>query len=261
MPRDKVLIDSSVPSSARVWNYWAGGKDHYEIDRETGSAFERTVPRITVMARQAGAFRVRAVAHLAGECGVRQFLDLGAGLPNTGDTHETAQRIAPDTRIVYADHDPHVVTHINALCPSTPVGLVTCLKADVRDPQEILDEAGQYLDFDRPVALMLMNVLGHVPVSDEAAGIVHLLLKRLPGGSYLVHCDRVDTSPAHIRAQQDYNTTAAPYVLRRPADLSLFYAGLDPLDPGIGPVDLWRPAPDTVPYPTEIHGGAARIPS
>ncbi|WP_416971629.1 SAM-dependent methyltransferase [Streptomyces sp. 4F14] len=254
-----MLINSAVPSSARVWNYWGGGKDHYEIDRAAADDFQRTAPQIKEMVREARAFRIRAVTHLI-ELGISQFLDIGPGLPTPDSTHAVAQSIAPHARIVYADHDPHVTTHLRALCPSTPEGSIACIDADLRTPETILTTARTVLDFGRPVALLLLGVLGHIPDTPQATAIVRRLTGALPPGSFLVHHDAVDTSPDLVRAQHDHNATGTPYALRSPVQLALFYEDLQPLDPGIGPVSLWRPGPGTRPKPTDIHGGIARLP-
>ncbi|WP_416969375.1 SAM-dependent methyltransferase [Streptomyces sp. 4F14] len=255
-----MLIDSTTPSSARVWNHWADGKDNYEIDRAAGDAYKLAAPQITAMVHDARAFHVRAVTHLTAELGVRQFLDIGPGLPTHSSTHAIAQHITPHARIMYADHDPHVTTHLRALCPGTPDGAVGCIDADLRAPEAILDAAHALLDFGQPVALLLLAVLGHLPDDTQALAIVRHLLDALPDGSFLVHYDAVDTSPDLARAQHDHNATGTtPYTLRTPDQLSLFYEDLHPLDPGIGPVSLWRPAPGTRPKPTDIHGGIARL--
>ncbi|MBP5935355.1 GntR family transcriptional regulator [Streptomyces sp. LBUM 1476] len=256
-----MLINSTIPSSARVWNYWSGGKDHYEIDRTAADTYQHTAPQITGMVREARAFHVRAVTHLTGELGISQFLDIGPGLPTQDSTHAVAQRIAPNARIVYADHDPHVTTHLRALCPSTPEGAIACIDADLRTPETILTTAARtVLDFGRPVALLLLGVLGHLPDDTQALAVVRRLTGALPPGSYLVHHDAVDTSPDLVRAQHDHNATGTPYTLRSPAQIAAFYEDSHPLNPGIGPVSLWRPAPGTRQEPTDIHGGIARLP-
>jgi hypothetical protein len=145
-------IDITVPHSARIWNYWLGGKDNYTVDREAGDAFREIYPDITVVARAVRAFLARAVRHLAGEADIRQFLDVGTGLPTADNTHEVAQRIAPESRIVYVDNDPLVLVHARALLTSAPEGACTYLEADVRDPYTILEAAARALDFDRPGA-------------------------------------------------------------------------------------------------------------
>ncbi|MET8981664.1 SAM-dependent methyltransferase [Streptomyces sp. NPDC004539] len=255
-----MLINSAVPSSARVWNYWSGGKDWYEIDRAAADAYQRTAPQIIGMVSDASAFHVRALTHLAG-LGITQFLDIGPGLPTPTSTHAVAQHLAPHARIVYADHDPHVTTHLRALCPGTAEGAITCIDADLRTPDAILGAARTVLDFGRPIALLLLGVLGHIPDDPQALAILRQLTGALPPGSYLVHHDAADTSPDLARAQHDHNNTGTtPYTLRTLDQLTLFYADLQPVAPGIGPVSQWRPDPGTVPQPTAIHGGVARVP-
>ncbi|MET8983418.1 SAM-dependent methyltransferase [Streptomyces sp. NPDC004539] len=264
MPRDTTPgIDSAVPSSARTWNYWAGGKDFYEVDRVTGELCREIAPQLTAIARASREFTQRAVTHLAGECGVRQFLDVGPGLPGEVNTHEVAQRIAPDARVVYADHDPHVVTHLRNLHHSTPEGAVGCFLADLRDGARLLDRSRRVLDQSRPVALVLTSVLGHLPDDDEAFTAVRQLTAALPDGSYLVHCDATDTSPGLRVAQACYDATGAiPYALRSPERIAAFHDGLSLLEPGIVSCPLWRPTPASAPacpLPTDLYGGVARL--
>src|SRR4029453_9109952 len=154
-------IDASVPHSARIWNYWLGGKDNYPVDREAGEQFRAIFPEIVEVARSTRAFLNRAVRYLAGEAGLRQFLDIGTGLPTVDNTHEVAQRVAPKSRVVYVDNDPVVLAHARALLTSTQ-GVTAYVDADVHDPDTILDVAAWTLDFSQPVALMLLGVLGHI---------------------------------------------------------------------------------------------------
>src|SRR3954470_11038948 len=188
-----VGVDVTVPSSARLWNYWLGGKDHFEIDRTAGDQILAVYPQLRANARAARAFLGRAVRYLAGEVGVRQFLDVGTGLPTADNTHEVAQRVARDARIVYVDNDPLVLAHARALLIGSPEGETTYIHADLRDPERILAEAATVLDLDRPVALLLLGILGHVEYG-SARDAVRALLDRLPAGSHLVVCDAADTS-------------------------------------------------------------------
>ncbi|GAB3900706.1 SAM-dependent methyltransferase [Microbispora bryophytorum subsp. camponoti] len=201
-------IDSSVPHSARVWNYFLGGKDHYPVDREAGERIRAVFPGMVDIARQSRQMLVRTVGYLAGEAGIRQFLDIGTGLPTVGNTHEVAQRLAPASRIVYVDNDPLVLVHAQALLTSTPEGATDYIEADVRDPGRILREAAGTLDFTRPTALMLMGILGLVADYDEAREIVRRLLAALPSGSYLALYDGSDTDPAYVQALGRYNTAS-----------------------------------------------------
>ncbi|POM25191.1 S-adenosyl methyltransferase [Actinomadura rubteroloni] len=254
-------IDTSVPHSARIWNYWLGGNDNFPVDRQAGDEYTRVYPGIIDLARASREFLGRAVAHLAGERGVRQFLDVGTGLPTEDSTHQVAQRIAPDARIVYVDNDPMVLAHARALLTGRPGGSTHYIDADVRDPDAIIDRARGHLDFGRPVALLLMGVLGHIGDDAEAAGIVARLLDRLPSGGYLALYDGTATDEAFLAAQQGYDDTGAvPYRLRSPAQVTAFFAGLEPVAPGIVPIARWRPAPGRAAADVDAYGGVGRKP-
>ncbi|MDT0445149.1 SAM-dependent methyltransferase [Streptomyces johnsoniae] len=258
--KPQVPIDTAVPQSARIWNYWLGGKDNYEVDRVAGDQFRATFPGIVDGARAARYFLARAVRHLAGEAGVRQFLDIGTGLPNVDNTHEIAQRVAPDSRIVYVDNDPLVLAHARALLTSAPEGAADYVDADLFEPAAIVRAASETLDFDRPVALMLMGVLGHVEDFGRAKSIVRSLLEVLPPGSYLVQYDSTDTSERYVAAIRSYNEAAAvPYILRSPAQIREFFDGLDLLEPGVVSCSRWRPDALAFGLPEEVHqyGGVA----
>jgi hypothetical protein len=178
-------IDTTVPHSARIWNYWLGGKDNYAVDREAGDQYVKVFPGIVDVARAGRAFLARAVRYLTLEAGIRQFLDVGTGLPTVDNTHELAQRAAPASRIVYVDNDPLVLAHARALLTSTPEGVTDYIDADMRDPGAVLARAASTLDLGQPVGLMIMGVMGHIPDDDEAQSIVQRLLAGLPSGSYL----------------------------------------------------------------------------
>ncbi len=212
-------IDTSVPHSARVWNYWLGGKDYYPVDQAAGDQFREVFPEIVDAARASRAFLTRAVRYLAGEAGVRQFLDIGTGLPTANNTHQVAQRVAPEARIVYVDNDPLVLTHARALLTSTPEGVTDYADADLGDPDTILEAAAKTLDFTQPVALMLLGILGHVGDYDEARSIVRRLLAALPSGSYLALNDGTNVVNKALvdEAQRAYNESGAvPYHPRKP---------------------------------------------
>ncbi|MEV3927212.1 SAM-dependent methyltransferase [Actinomadura coerulea] len=235
-------IDTSVPHSARIWNYWLGGKDNYPADRKAGDDYLREFPHMEQLARAQRAFHGRAVRYLADEAGIRQFLDIGTGLPTLDNTHEVAQRVAPAARIVYVDNDPLVLTHARALLTSTPQGRTDYIDADVRDPDTIVEHAAQTLDFTRPAAVMLLGILGHIPTNLQADRVVHRLTRRLAAGSYLVICDGISTSAARAAAQAGYNATGAtPYRLRMPEEIAAFFAGLEVLSPGLVAPNHWRP--------------------
>ncbi|MFJ6898245.1 SAM-dependent methyltransferase [Streptomyces hokutonensis] len=258
-----IAFDTSVPSSARIWNYWLGGKDHFPVDEEAGETYLKIAPQVAVMARESRAYLARAVRFLTDELSVRQFLDVGTGLPTAENTHQVAQAVAPDTKIVYVDNDPQVLSHASALLYSTPEGVTDYVDADLREPEAILEAARQILDFDRPIALMLMGILGHIQDYDEARAIVRRLQDSLPAGSYFATYDGVDEDAALREAQQNYDATgAASYVLRSPSQLTAFHDGLTLLDPGVVSCPLWRPdphfGPDGSPECTDIYGGVSR---
>jgi len=253
-------IDTSVPHSARIWNYWLGGKDNFPVDQQAGDEYVRVFPGIIDLARHSRAFLARAVRHLAAEEGVRQFLDVGTGLPTHDNTHEVAQRVAPDAKIVYVDNDPLVLLHARALLTSTPEGVTAYVEADLHEPADILEKASRTLDLSRPVALMLMGIMGHVADEAEIKRIIGELLEPLPSGSFLTLYDGTATDEAFTEAQEGYDETGAvPYRLRRPEQIAGFFEGLEPVEPGVVPVNLWRPEPSPFP-PAEVHayGGIGR---
>lgn len=255
-------IDTTIPHSARIWNYWLGGKDNYPVDQAAGDEYVATFPGIVDIARQSRAFLARAVRYLASEVGIRQFLDVGTGLPTVDNTHEVAQRVAPASRIVYVDNDPLVLVHAQALLTSSPQGACHYIDADLHDPLTILTEAAATLDFSRPVALMLMEILGHVGNDDEAHSIVSRLMSGLPSGSYLVIADGTSTVTTEFeQAQNDYDDTGADaYKLRGPAQITRFFEGLDLVEPGVVPCLQWRPEVSPLAPPTEVEplGGIGR---
>ena len=253
-----ISVDTTVPHSARIWNYWLDGKDNYAVDREAGEAYLKVFPGIAVVARSSRGFLTRAVRYLAADAGLRQFLDIGTGLPTENNTHEVAQRVAPQSRIVYVDNDPLVLAHARALLTSSLEGGCEYLDADIRDPAAILAAAA--LDFTRPVALMLMGIMGHFTDS-EAYPIVADLMAGLPSGSYLALYDGADTNEAFNRAQQDYNDSGAvPYYLRRPERFERYFEGLELVSPGVVPVPDWRPDPDAEPVEVYSYCGVGRKP-
>jgi trans-aconitate methyltransferase len=236
-------IDTSVPHSARIWNYWLGGKDNYAVDRAAGDQFVKALPEIVDIARAGRAFIARAVRYLALEAEIRQFLDVGTGLPTADNTHQIAQRAAPEARIVYVDNDPLVLAHARALLTSTPEGATEFIDADMHDPEAILARAAASLDFSKPVALMLIGVMGHVYDDDEAQSIVQRLLAGLPSGSFLAVYDGVeDVTEAMSEAEQGYaDTGAVPYKNRRREEVIRFFDGLEFVEPGFVRVSQWRP--------------------
>ncbi len=253
-------IDTTVPHSARIWNYWLGGRDNYEVDRIAGDQYKEIFPGIVDVARNSRYFLVRVVRYLAGEADVRQFLDIGTGLPTVDNTHEVAQRAAPPCRIVYVDNDPLVLAHARALLTSTPEGACDYVNADLSDPPAVLSAAATMLDFSQPIALMLMGIMGHSP-DEQAYPIVRRLLDGLPSGSYLALYDGADVNDAFNEAQRGYNASGAvPYYLRSPDRIGQFFDGLDLVEPGVVPVPQWRPdlSPLGAAANVYAYGGAGR---
>ncbi|MET9844722.1 SAM-dependent methyltransferase [Streptomyces ossamyceticus] len=256
-------IDTSVPHSARIWNYWLGGKDNYPVDEEAGDAYTKVFPGIVTIARSSRAFLRRNITYLVAEAGIRQFLDVGTGLPTANNTHEVAQRIAPESRIVYVDNDPLVLAHARALLYSTPEGATAYVDANVLEPDRILAAAAETLDFGRPTALILSNILGHVADHDQARSIVTRLMAALPSGSYLsVNDGSLGIDPVFEQAQEAYNSSGAvPYNLRTPEQITAYFDGLELIEPGVVSVTQWRPGPDdAAPELIGEHGGLARKP-
>ncbi len=237
-------IDTSVPHSARIWNYWLGGKDNYEVDRAAGDQFSAIYPGIVDIARADRAFLGRVVRFLAGEAAVRQFLDVGTGLPTADNTHEVAQRVAPESRIVYVDNDPLVLVHARALLTSSPEGTTHYVDANMGDPETVLREAAKWLDLTQPVGLTLMGVLGHVTDYAEARSIVAGLVDGLPAGSYLSINDSINTSEALEEALRQYEASGAvPYRTRSLEEFTGYFDGLELIEPGVVLVADWRPDP------------------
>src|SRR5919107_5762596 len=260
-------IDETVSHSARVWNYWLGGKDNFQVGRAVGDQFQELYPDITVVARSSGAFLKRAVTFLASEASIRQFLDVGTGMPTAENTHQVAQAAAPEARIVYVDNDPLVLVHARALLTGTPEGVTEYVDADLHEPAGILQAASRTtLDLSQPIGLILMNILGHVPDLDEATAIVRHLMGALPSGSYLVTADgtNVIDGPAFEEAIAVWNANAPlSYHLRHPNELAQFLDGLDVLEPGLVPCARWRPSPDASPEDlreVDEYGAVARKP-
>ncbi|WUX69781.1 SAM-dependent methyltransferase [Streptomyces sp. NBC_01429] len=241
----RARIDTGKPHSARFWNYFVGGKDNYDVDRAVGDQIKEIFPGLVDVALTSRHFLGRAVRHLAVDQGVRQFLDVGTGLPTADNTHEVAQRLAPDSRIVYVDNDPLVLAHARALLTSTPEGRTDYLDADLYDPESILKAAEGTLDLSRPVALMILNTLGHVAEYEQARSLVSRLMAGLPSGSYLVISDSTSTSEGMIAASDAYNASGAvPYYVRGVEEIGGFFDGLDLVEPGIAQVTQWRQEAD-----------------
>jgi len=255
-------IDTTVAHPARVYDYWLGGKDNFAADREAAERVLAVAPGLRFRVRANRAFLARSVRFLATECDVRQFLDIGTGIPTGNNTHEVAQAAAPSSRIVYVDNDPIVLAHARALLTSTPEGATAYLEADLREPDIILDAARKTLEFDRPIALMLLGILHLIQDSEEPYQIVSHLMDALPSGSYLVVSHPAsDINANQSEVQKRYNErVATPQTLRSHAQVCRFFDGLQLVPPGVVYVHTWRADPDDEP-PTELtsaHGGMAR---
>jgi S-adenosyl methyltransferase len=268
MPGTPAEIDTSEPHSARVYDYLIGGENHFAVDREVAAQVLLRSPAVRIAARENRAFLGRAVGYLTAEAGIRQFLDIGAGLPTTNNVHDVAQRIAPSARVVYADNDPLVLAHARGLLASAPAGRTAYLHADLRDPAAILShpDTRAVLDFGEPVALMLVAVLHFVPDEAGPAEIIATLVDALPPGSYLV--------ASHLTTEHDPVATSAGQQAMREAGMAmqkrnsgvfarLAFSGLELLPPGVVLASEWRPAQtEPRPQPSEVncYAGVARKP-
>ncbi|MEU2974454.1 SAM-dependent methyltransferase [Nocardiopsis alba] len=257
------VIDTATAHSARVWNYWLGGKDNYPADREVGDHIREIFPGIVTAARADRAFLVRVVTHLVREAGVRQFLDIGTGLPTANNTHEVAQALAPESRVVYVDNDPLVLSHARALLTSVPEGTTHYVDADMHEPEKVLAAAREHLDFTRPIGLTIMGTLGHIADDATARSLVRAYVDALPSGSHFAANDSTNTSAEVVEAAEHWNAnSAAPMHLRSPERIEGFFDGMELLEPGVVSVSRWRP--DTtdagVPEHVDQYGGLARKP-
>jgi hypothetical protein len=246
-------IDTTVPHSARVWNYWLDGKDNFAVDRAVGDRVREMFPDIVRIARLQRSFLRRAITYLAHAEGIRQFLDIGTGLPTANNTHQVAQAIAPESRIVYVDNDPLVLVHARALLTSTSAGVCEYVDADVRDVGKILSQAVKTLDFSKPVALIMLAIIGQISDSDHPRSVIERLLDPLPSGSYLVLGDGVNTAEAGNEATKRYNEASHnTYHLRPPEQISGFFHGLDLVEPGVVDLTRWRPDATSFPDPDPV---------
>ena len=255
-------VDTSVAHISRVYDYWLGGKDNFAVDRIAAEQVIAAFPDIIRSARGNRAFLGRAVRYLVDEARVRQFLDIGTGLPAANNTHEVAQAAAPESRVVYVDNDPVVLSHAKALLASGPDGATAYVDADLRDPETILAAAAEVLDFSRPVAIMLVAILQHISDQDNPHQIVARLLAAVPSGSYLAlsHPARDIEAAAMAEIADRMNETVAEKVtFRTQAEVLRFFDGLELVEPGLVPVPRWRPASDLeASSPTVMWGGIGR---
>jgi len=257
-------FDTSVAHSARVHDYWLGGKDNYAADRAAGDAVMAAYPGIVTSVRANRAFLARAVRFLAAEAGIRQFLDLGTGIPTASNTHEVAQAIAPDCRVVYVDYDPVVLAHARALLTGSAAGATGYIDADLRNPAAIEAEAARILDFTRPVAVMLIAVMHLIVDEDDPYAIVRELLAGVPSGSYLALSQVASDIQAEQMAEaaRRYNRLARETQRHRTRDeVARFFDGLELAEPGLVPVQKWRPRSEVeARNRSAMWGGVARKP-
>ncbi|GAA3343017.1 SAM-dependent methyltransferase [Amorphoplanes nipponensis] len=249
-----------VPHAARIWNYWMGGKDNFVADRAAGDAVAQVYPEIVLMAQHSRRFLIRVVRYLAAEAGIRQFLDIGTGLPTMQNTHEVAQVVAPEAQTVYVDNDPLVLVHARALMAQAPgKGRTTHVAADYHQPELILAEAAEVLDFSRPVAVMFMGVMGYEPDLTVVSSIVHRVLDATAPGSHLVLWDGTNTTPAVVEgAARLAQSGGVPYILRSPEQIGSLFDGLELVEPGLVQITAWRP--DGEPPWLDAYGAVARKP-
>ncbi|MBO4160735.1 MULTISPECIES: SAM-dependent methyltransferase [Micromonospora] len=254
-PSDR--IDTSVAHPARRYNYWLGGKDNFQADRDSGDAMAAAFPTIRTAALENRRFLQRAVAHLAREAGIRQFLDIGTGIPTANNTHEVAQSVAPQSRVVYVDNDPIVLAHARALLTSSPEGATAYIDADLREPEKILHhpELRRTLDLGQPVALMLVAILHFVGEAEDPYAVVRRLLAELPPGSYLAasHATYDHLPPDVAEAARETTRAGNPpggINLRSRDDFARFFDGLEVVEPGFVSVARWRAEAEPQPRPT-----------
>lgn len=257
-----VSFDTSVAHVARVYDYWLGGKDNFAADRAAGDQAINAFPNIPLSARANRAYLARVVRFLAGEAGIRQFLDIGTGIPTANHTHQVAQSVAPDSQVVYVDNDPVVLSHARALLTSHPAGATAYIDADLRHPQKILDGAARMLDFSRPVAVMLMAILQHIGDEDDPYAIVAALVDAVPAGSYLAISHPASDIDAEAMAKMAAvlnKMMAEKVTFRDRASVSRFFAGLELVEPGLVQASKWRPASEMeAASPAALWAGVAR---
>ncbi|WP_405163764.1 SAM-dependent methyltransferase [Nocardia sp. NBC_01499] len=258
------VIRTDIPHSARIWNYWMGGKDYYEIDRIAGDAGIEVDPEITTMATQSRQFLIRAVRYLTDTAGLRQFLDIGTGLPTMQNTHEVAQAIAPESKVVYVDNDPMVLVQSRALLTNTTrEGVTTYMDADYNDPDGIVADAQNVLNFDKPIGVMFMGVLGHAASAADMSHIVRTVVAAVPSGSYLVAWDGTDDSADYVKLCENYSGTGgAPYLPRPKEQIREIFDGLELVEPGFVSITQWRtePAENALTRPISAYCAVARKP-
>ena len=238
-------LDFSVPHSARVYDYWLGGKDNMAVDREVGDRILRAVPRQRRHVRANRAFLVRAVRHLVEKAGIRQIVDIGSGLPTAPNVHEVAHALAPDTTVFYVDNDPVVLAHARALLTSHVPDRVFVVEGDLRRPDTLTERLRQLPSFDpdAPTAVLMLALLMSITDADRPHDLVDALLAPLPSGSHLAATHTTaDLDPlamdGYVRAATEAGMVFTP---RSRPEVEHFFRGLEPVDPGIVPVLAWRP--------------------
>jgi DNA polymerase III psi subunit len=264
VPGDAPAFDTSVAHVARVYNYWLGGKDNFAADRAAAQQAMAAFPDIVHSARANRAFLRRVVTYLAGTAGIRQFLDIGTGIPSANNTHEVAQAVAADCRVVYVDNDPVVLAHARALLTSTPEGATDYIDADLRNAEEILRKAAGTLDFAKPVAIMLMAILQHVSDDHDPYAVVARLMAAVPSGSYLAlsHPARdIHAAEMAEMANRLNQTMAEKVTFRSQPEVAPFFAGLELIEPGLTNVPDWRPeSAEEASSPAALWAGVALKP-
>jgi hypothetical protein len=242
-------FDTSVANQARIYDYLLGGKDNYEADRAAVDAVLKIAPELGFTARENRAFLGRGVRYLAAEAGIRQFLDIGTGIPTAGNTHQVAQAVAPEARVVYVDYDPVVLAHARALLRSNKAGATQYIDADLRDTGTILEQAGRLLDFTQPVAVTLLMILHVIPDSDDPHALVARLMDALPSGSYLavshLGAELLDQEKSEGFQNVVRRQAQQQYIGRSREEIERFFHGMDLVQPGVVRVEEWRPDQDT----------------
>ena len=255
-------LNTAVPHPARVYDVWLGGKDNYPADRAAAAAGLEAFPSTIHSVRANRAFLARAVEYLAAEEGIRQFLDIGTGLPSANNTHEVAQSTAAESRVVYVDNDPVVMLHAQALLTSTAPGVTDYIEEDLRDPRRILEETQRTLDFSQPVAIMLIAILHFISDDEHPYEIVNALMEAVPAGSFLVLSHLAsDIYREELAAfARDFNERSSEKVTLRDHDeVARFFTGLDLVEPGVVQVSQWRPRSELeAASPNAVWGGVAR---
>jgi hypothetical protein len=255
-------FDTSVAHVARVYDYWLGGKDNFAADRAAGEQAIAAYPDIVFSVRANRAFLARTVRYLTAEAGIRQFLDIGTGIPTSNNTHEVAQSVAPGARVVYVDNDPVVLAHARALLVSDSRELTNYINADLRDTGKILEDAAGTLDFSRPVAIMLMAILQHIDDADNPYGIVARLLSAVPVGSYLAlshPASDIEAAAMGDMAERLNRLMAEKVTFRDQAQVTRFFSGLELVEPGMTRVQRWRPDTEAeANSPAALWGGVGR---